>query len=160
MCLDKFTYSSRRHHCRNCGILCCAVCSTKRLCLKTDGHRSSSSKGIGNPPPPSPVPTTSGERVCDGCFNKLSFEAGSRDLLMQKAQREIAKEEPRSPPPAPAPPVSSPATAAPASSGSAAGISLPTAQIAENAEMVGDLKLRSDRMLQVALSCSCMCMHP
>ena len=54
LCCTKFTVSTRRHHCRSCGKLTCAVCSTKKLCLGD---------------------STSGDRVCDPCFNKHIYEA-------------------------------------------------------------------------------------
>ena len=75
LCVDKFTYSNRRHHCRCCGTLCCAPCSTKRLRLQHDLKASSSGK----------VPA--GERVCDGCFNRLNNEAVARNAAMAKAKK-------------------------------------------------------------------------
>jgi hypothetical protein len=81
LCVDKFTYSNRRHHCRCCGTLCCAPCSTKRLRLQYDPRASvgSSSSGKG----------FQGDRVCDGCFNKLSSEAMARNAAMAKAKKEL-----------------------------------------------------------------------
>jgi len=52
LCVDKFTFSSRRHHCRECGILCCGACSSKKL-SQQEGDKL--------------VP----QRVCDSCFNVL-----------------------------------------------------------------------------------------
>eukprot|EP00602_Paraphysomonas_sp_CaronLab_P005784 CAMPEP_0185033330 /NCGR_PEP_ID=MMETSP1103-20130426/22140_1 /TAXON_ID=36769 /ORGANISM="Paraphysomonas bandaiensis, Strain Caron Lab Isolate" /LENGTH=729 /DNA_ID=CAMNT_0027569553 /DNA_START=153 /DNA_END=2342 /DNA_ORIENTATION=+ len=76
LCVDKFTYSNRRHHCRGCGTLCCAPCSTKRLPLQPQDRRGSGAKG-------------SGDRVCDGCFNRLTSEATARNLAMAKAKKDL-----------------------------------------------------------------------
>lgn len=37
VCAEKFTALRRRHHCRNCGQLCCAPCSPDALALPTLG---------------------------------------------------------------------------------------------------------------------------
>ena len=79
LCVDKFSYSNRRHHCRACGILCCAACSSKRMTLKPQNVKSSSSKG----------PIT-GERVCDGCYNRLIFQAIQRNAAVAKAKKDLA----------------------------------------------------------------------
>ena len=60
LCCTKFTVSTRRHHCRSCGKLACAVCSTKKLYLADSSVKSSGPNG---------------ERVCDPCFNKHMYEA-------------------------------------------------------------------------------------
>ena len=67
LCLNKFGYFGR-HHCRACGILCCQLCSSKRLTLRipSKGHS---------------------DRVCDGCFNKLTAESEVRHLAVVKAQK-------------------------------------------------------------------------
>ena len=57
LCCTKFTVSCRRHHCRSCGKLTCAVCSTKKLNLGDSTAKS----GM--------------DRVCDPCFNKHLYEA-------------------------------------------------------------------------------------
>mmetsp|Transcript_13242 Transcript_13242/g.19951 ORF Transcript_13242/g.19951 Transcript_13242/m.19951 type:complete len:734 (+) Transcript_13242:86-2287(+) len=76
LCVDKFTYSNRRHHCRGCGTLCCAPCSTKRLPLQILDRKGSNTKGAG-------------ERVCDGCFNRLTSEAVARNVAMAKAKKDL-----------------------------------------------------------------------
>lgn len=68
LCLNKFGYFGR-HHCRACGILCCQLCSSKRLTLR---H---------------PSPKGAIDRVCDGCFNKLTAEAEARQIAVAKAQK-------------------------------------------------------------------------
>jgi hypothetical protein len=71
LCLNKFGYFDR-HHCRACGILCCQHCSSKRLALN---H---------------PSPKGSVDRVCDGCFNRLTTEAEARQLAVAKALKIMA----------------------------------------------------------------------
>jgi hypothetical protein len=66
LCVDKFTYSNRRHHCRGCGILCCDPCSSKKLCFTNPFAGGSGKKA--------PPKETLMERVCDGCFNRYVFE--------------------------------------------------------------------------------------
>lgn len=68
LCLNKFGYFGR-HHCRSCGILCCELCSSKRLALHY------------------PSPKGSADRVCDSCFNRLTAEAEARSLAVAKAQK-------------------------------------------------------------------------
>ncbi len=95
LCVDKFTYSNRRHHCRGCGILCCDLCSTKRLMFKTVNGSSGSS----SPVPPSSSSAQSnkvdGSRTCDGCFNKFSFECNLWQQASLKARREQEKADAR-----------------------------------------------------------------
>jgi len=65
LCVENFTFSNRRHHCRSCGILVCAFCSSKRLPKKETSSSKSPSKEVM-------------QRVCDGCFNKLSYACSQR----------------------------------------------------------------------------------
>jgi hypothetical protein len=53
LCTASFSLLFRRHHCRLCGILACANCSTKRLSI--------ANAAAGEGPRP--------DRVCDVCFN-------------------------------------------------------------------------------------------
>ena len=77
LCVDKFgRYSNRRHHCRACGILCCALCSCKRMRL------------VYSKSPPTPKDA---HRVCDGCFNRLCNEAILRHMAVSKAKRDMEK---------------------------------------------------------------------
>lgn len=78
LCVEKFTYSNRRHHCRSCGTLCCAPCSSKRLPLHLAPKSRGSSGG-----------NSGGDRVCDGCFNRLTYEATTRNIALAKAKKEM-----------------------------------------------------------------------
>eukprot|EP01029_Cantina_marsupialis_P016026 TRINITY_DN3554_c0_g2_i2.p1 TRINITY_DN3554_c0_g2~~TRINITY_DN3554_c0_g2_i2.p1 ORF type:complete len:597 (-),score=169.99 TRINITY_DN3554_c0_g2_i2:244-2034(-) len=80
LCSKKFTVRFRRHHCRQCGVLCCGECSSKSHIFPQDDDepeddfervmnsnkkkkkKSLSSRSLGKP---------KRERVCDGCFNKM-----------------------------------------------------------------------------------------
>ncbi|KAH8279650.1 hypothetical protein KR044_006745 [Drosophila immigrans] len=47
----QFTFVQRRHHCRNCGAVVCAACSSKKFLL--------------------PQQSTKAQRVCDACYDRL-----------------------------------------------------------------------------------------
>ena len=66
LCLDKFTLTNRRHHCRVCGALCCDHCSIKRVAIPA---------GLGESDPSSPKSSVSDGRVCDSCYNVLNYES-------------------------------------------------------------------------------------
>lgn len=104
LCLDKFNFSNRRHHCRTCGALVCDHCSNKRMHTTKSAHVAGSSKaqpasgrrGSHSPTPISPPPVSSsaaakktpaGDRVCDGCFNKLSNECFLWQQALQRVRR-------------------------------------------------------------------------
>ncbi len=87
LCVDKFTYSNRRHHCRGCGILCCDLCSMKRMPFKPAPGAS----GGNSPTPASSSAKPEGSRTCDGCFNKFQFEFGVWQQAAIKAKREQDK---------------------------------------------------------------------
>ena len=53
-CTRGFSMFSRRHHCRACGMVCCAYCSAKKLTTTVEGK-----------------PTV---RACDVCFNKAELK--------------------------------------------------------------------------------------
>nr|CCC92762.1 putative protein kinase [Trypanosoma congolense IL3000] len=59
-CGRGFYFWRRRHHCRNCGMLVCSLCSTKRCTV------------VGSP---NDYP----ERVCDACFDSLGGKRGEAD---------------------------------------------------------------------------------
>lgn len=94
LCIEKFTYKNRRHHCRTCGALCCDFCSSKRLHATAESAiRAAIKKKVdtsdGITPGSSSSASYMGERVCDGCFNKLSHEC----FLYQQAMAKIRKHE-------------------------------------------------------------------
>jgi len=89
LCVDKFNFSNRKHHCRACGILCCAVCSTKRLVLVAQSP--GPAKGKHSPVTSPKDKNSAGERVCDGCFNSLAFQAVTWQQRQAKARRDLEK---------------------------------------------------------------------
>ena len=58
-CCSNFTFLTRRHHCRRCGLLVCGDCSLKRGNM--DGKD---------------------ERVCDPCYNHLRFKESEATLWL------------------------------------------------------------------------------
>lgn len=81
LCVEKFTFGNRKHHCRACGILCCLMCSSKRLPL----HHSATSTSSSSQKPKS----SSDNRVCDGCFNSLCAQATARNIALAKAKKTL-----------------------------------------------------------------------
>jgi DNA-directed RNA polymerase subunit RPC12/RpoP len=102
LCSDQFSLTNRRHHCRACGVLTCDKCSSKRLHLSVQTNESSflpTSSSSNNPNERSTFLSNrdsgkkgatgdrgslggggsgkedNGDRVCDGCFNRLCQEA-------------------------------------------------------------------------------------
>ena len=91
LCSEGFSLRVRRHHCRSCGVLTCDDCSSKRLILSSnlDGDNNNNhneyllennntssinnSKKIKSEERTSII--TQYQRVCDGCFNRLCYEA-------------------------------------------------------------------------------------
>jgi Rab-GTPase-TBC domain/FYVE zinc finger len=68
-CSAPFSVRLRRHHCRFCGFVVCAPCSTKQAVLPDLGYRA-------------PV------RVCDVCFQKIR-DTRAQDLERSTNQREL-----------------------------------------------------------------------
>lgn len=52
-CQKEFTMTFRRHHCRNCGLIFCALCTPQAITLPDKGYRES-------------------VRVCEACFKVVS----------------------------------------------------------------------------------------
>ena len=65
LCATEFGFAKRKHHCRACGCIACATCSTKTLCLINE----------------------SPDRVCDGCFNRLTFASNMRAIAARRATK-------------------------------------------------------------------------
>jgi hypothetical protein len=59
LCVGEFSFFTRRHHCRRCGVLCDAACSEKHV---SAGGKLS--------------------RVCDCCFNELRYRAAKASAVV------------------------------------------------------------------------------
>merc|ERR1719198_1303802 len=62
----KFTMTNRRHHCRNCGKVCCGACSNVKAVLNQDKP----------------------ERVCNQCHAKLGGKTPTDVPVLGKASTE------------------------------------------------------------------------
>lgn len=75
LCFDSFGLTNRRHHCRACGVLCCDKCSPKRMQLSYTADVAGEISPAANNNSSNNNNNSKDERVCDGCFNRLSHEA-------------------------------------------------------------------------------------
>jgi hypothetical protein len=91
LCSAGFGFTTRRHHCRHCGLLVCASCSSRQFLQPAHGK----GKGKGKATATTKKASVVAQRCCDGCFNELSashFEAmrrkreEKRRFEMQKAR--------------------------------------------------------------------------
>jgi len=71
LCSEDFTLTKRRHHCRHCGLLVCALCSSKKY------H--------------TPAKVDESLRACDSCYNIMSCKA-SEEARKRRKQRAIERE--------------------------------------------------------------------
>lgn len=78
LCMEEFGFMNRRHHCRSCGVLCCDLCSSKRLRLSLENNKTVKQEK---------------ERVCDGCYNRLIFSYQGWNATRLKLLKDTKKEE-------------------------------------------------------------------
>lgn len=88
LCLDLFTFSNRRHHCRACGVLCCDLCSEKRLNFKPSPPQTS--KEVSSKKSKA---KDGDERVCDGCYNRIVSDCFQYTQALFRAKRDKARRE-------------------------------------------------------------------
>lgn len=77
-CLDEFTVRKRKHHCRNCGQIFCADCTSRRLTLINLGLKTPS-------------------RICEGCYLDLTNEdkrqiaedLDAKDMMIDSLKRAL-----------------------------------------------------------------------
>lgn len=93
LCVQNFTYSNRRHHCRVCGVLCCDSCSSKRLKIHVDESMPQSATTSPKAPSSSATgkKTLNGIRVCDSCFNRLCADSFNRHLDIMRTKKELER---------------------------------------------------------------------
>ena len=66
LCRTAFTFTTRRHHCRECGDLVCSACSSRSLVLEKADDRTP-------------------QRVCDNCFARL-VSASAQQVFTSEAE--------------------------------------------------------------------------
>lgn len=70
VCIAKFTTTKRRHHCRKCGSVCCAACSSHKLALHDRGVAA---------------------RVCDSCYFAVEDEQRTDKIQREVGAQKVAE---------------------------------------------------------------------
>ncbi|KAI0693665.1 FYVE zinc finger-domain-containing protein [Cytidiella melzeri] len=94
LCSRKFSLFERRHHCRKCGGVFCAECSTRSTTLLD-----TSDLPFLNPPRGIPIANFASSessvvcaRVCDDCWDQIHGTKGRRSLLLHRKKLEEAEQ--------------------------------------------------------------------
>ncbi|KAI0809053.1 FYVE zinc finger-domain-containing protein [Irpex lacteus] len=93
LCSRKFSIFERRHHCRKCGGVFCADCSTHATTLLDTSHLPFLNPPKGTPiaayaSPESPVLAA---RVCDECWDQIHGTKSPRSRILQQKKLEEAE---------------------------------------------------------------------
>ncbi len=78
LCAVPFGWTRRKHHCRQCGVLCCYYCSTHTFQRRAIGPGSEKQ-------PPGEI-----LRCCDGCYNAMAAKAEQKAAAAAAAANAMA----------------------------------------------------------------------